>query len=235
MNRCTAFLLMALALWSTQAASSTGSATVGDACAFAEHSLHAALAPYVERLEVVADRGPQCEVGDDTSGRSFIVRPGGLVPTWRRRTSLWIDVMDGGQYQKSVLVHLRLAAWHPGWVADRDLAAGTVLDGRWLHEELVDVTVAGKLPWQGALAGRVLRGPAMSGQYLLSDQVIAAPAVMRGQRIEAHHRWGGVEVLAAAQALQDGDVGQHIQVRIDGALGPVLARVTGSERVELLR
>jgi hypothetical protein len=35
--------------------------------------------------------------------------------------------------------------------------------------------------------------------------------------------------------LQDGDEGQHIQVRVDGAQGAVLARVIEPGKVELLK
>jgi flagella basal body P-ring formation protein FlgA len=53
--------------------------------------------------------------------------------------------------------------------------------------------------------------------------------------VELLHRIGAVEVLAGASALQDGGVGQHVQVRVDAAQGPVLAKVLAPGRVELLK
>jgi flagella basal body P-ring formation protein FlgA len=44
-----------------------------------------------------------------------------------------------------------------------------------------------------------------------------------------------VEVLAGANALQDGGVGQHVQVRVDASQGAVLARVVAPGRVELMK
>lgn len=149
--------------------------------------------------------------------------------------AVWVDIRQGGQLRRSVLVPVQVRAWQKAWVAERDLAAGAKLTSDLLRVDEVDVAAGGQAAWAGEPEGRVLRSAVLAGHYLGASQIAAPRAVSRGERVELMHRLGAVQVLAGANALQDGDPGQHIQVRVDGAQGAVLARVTEPGRVELLK
>jgi flagella basal body P-ring formation protein FlgA len=157
--------------------------------------------------------------------------PEGTRPS--ARMPLWLDVFIDGRPERSVLLASRVKAYRQAWTVNADLAAGTRLDPRFLHREEVDVAASGIEPWQGDPASAVLRTRLLRGAALTSANVAAAFAVSRGERVLASSRVGGIEVLAAAQALQDADVGQRIQVRVDAAKGPVLATVLEPGRVEI--
>ena len=149
--------------------------------------------------------------------------------------TVWVDVRQGSQVRRSVLVPVQVRAWQQAWVAERDLVAGARLSADLLRTDEVDVAAGGQAAWRGEPEGRVLRAGVLAGRYLGQHQVSAPHAVTRGERVELLNQLGAVQVLAAASALQDGDQGQHIQVRVDGAQGAVLARVIETGRVELLK
>jgi len=159
--------------------------------------------------------------------------PGDFV--WASRLAVWVDIRQGGTTRRSVLVPVHVQAWQAGWVAIRDLPAGTRLSQTLLQHGDVDVADGGQPAWQGEPEGQWLRAPVMAGRYLGASQVTPPQAVARGERVELVHRMGVVEVLAAASALQDGEIGQHVQVRVDASQGPVMARVVAPGRVELQR
>jgi len=153
---------------------------------------------------------------------------------WSPRLSVWVDVMQKGELRRSVLVPLLVKAWQRGWVARRDLPAGTVLNADQLREDEVDVAAGGSIP-QVEPAGRVLRSMLLAGRYVGALKTVQAKAVQRGDRVELLHRMGAVEVLASAEALQDGEPGEHVQVRLQAAGGAVLARVMSAGKVELIK
>jgi flagellar basal body P-ring formation protein FlgA len=174
-----------------------------------------------------------------------VVVPGGTVVLAARplptevqlsaRMSVWVDVRQDGRVLRSVLVPVEVHAFQQGWRAVRDLPAGSRLGPGAIEPAEVDIAISGHAAWNGKPLGQVLRSRVLSGTYVGNAQVAPAATVRQGDRIELVLRGGGVEVRAEGTALQDGEVGQEVQVRVEAARGPVLARVVASGKVEWLR
>lgn len=203
--------------------------------AAAERELAQALRPRGARLEISPPLGGVRGVVVAAGPVDLVARSLTGDTTWSARMSVWVDVRQGGVTRRSVLVPVQVKAWQAGWIALRDLPAGSRLTAEQLRQGDVDVAAGGQAAWQGDLEGQQLRAPVVAGGYLAAQQVVQPPAVSRGERVELLHRMGAVEVLATANALQDADVGQRVQVRLDAAQGAVMARVVAPGRVELVR
>lgn len=203
--------------------------------AAAAGALTDALAGRVDRLEVSMPRHGAAGVSVAAGTVRLVARDPGPETVLRPRVALWVDVLVSGVVRTSVLVPLELHAFQSAWVAVQDLPAGTRLSRALLRHEEIDLTLAGASAWRGDPEGQVLRTPIRAGRCVPESQVATAPAVARGDRVVLVHRLGAVEVQARADALQDGDPGQHVQVRVDGAHGAVMARVVEAGKVELYR
>ncbi|MGM9489675.1 flagellar basal body P-ring formation chaperone FlgA [Ideonella sp. YS5] len=203
--------------------------------AAAEQALKPLLEARGARVELTMPRDAVRGVVVDAGAVELAARalPGDFA--WSSRIAVWVDIRQAGATRRSVLVPVQVQAWQAGWKAVRDLPAGTRLSQTLLERGEVDVAAGGQPAWQGDPEGQSLRAPVMAGRYLGASQVTPAHAVARGERVELVHRMGVVEVLAAASALQDGEIGQHVQVRVDASQGPVMARVVAPGRVELQR
>lgn len=201
----------------------------------ARQEVAAVLAAKVDRFETAMPkdvRGVALDPGPVRLTARRLTSDGGIS----KRMSVWVDIWQGTLLRRTVLVPVEVSAWQSGWIAKSDLPAGTRLSAEQLQASQVEITADGQRAWQGTLAeDRVLRSPVLTGHYLHANQVASAQVVERGDRVEVVYRVGAVEVSSPGSALQDGGVGQHIQVRADGARGPVLARVVGTGRVELLQ
>jgi flagella basal body P-ring formation protein FlgA len=171
----------------------------------------------------------------DAQGSELVAREVARAASLSSRMTVWVDVKQAGHAKRTLLVPVDVAAYRTGWVAMRDLPVGTRLSPGILREQEVDIAAGGYEPWAGDPEGLVLRSPVLAGHYLAAGQVEAAPAVSRGDVVQVVHRMGAVEVQTTANALQDGDLGKNIQVRISASQSPVLARVMAAGQVELIK
>jgi flagella basal body P-ring formation protein FlgA len=203
--------------------------------AAAERALASVLRPLAERVDLSMPRDGLRGVVVDAGPVELVARPLPADGLRSSRQTVWVDVRQGGTSRRSVLVPVQVHAWQNAWVAQRDMAAGTRLSVDLLRKDEVDVAAGGQAAWHGEPEGQVLRSPVLAGRYLGAQQVAVPRAVTRGERVELLHRLGAVQVMSSASALQDGDTGQHIQVRPDSSQGAVLARVIEPGRVELLK
>ena len=78
-----------------------------------------------------------------------------------------------------------------------------------------------------------LRQPLRRGDVLTDAHLEATPAVIRGNWARLLARSGEVTVESRVEVLQDGRTGQFVRVKVPGASGEVLARVTGPGQVEV--
>lgn len=228
--------------WDAPAAPATPTLSAGERWispaelfAAAGRALSLVLGQRADRVVLSSPRDGAHGLVVDAGPTELVARPLAADTSWSRRVSVWVDVRQAGVTRRSVLVPVQVQAWQHGWVAQRDMVAGTRLTVDQLREDEVDVAAGGQSAWRGLPDGQVLRVPVLAGHYLGQQQVMVPRAVSRGDRVELIHRLGAVQVLASASALQDGDTGQHIQVRPDSSQAAVLARVVEPGRVELLK
>jgi len=146
-----------------------------------------------------------------------------------------VDIWTGGTFARSVPVAVQVVVTGRAWVARRDVRAQQRLDDDTL--ELRDAELAGlpAAPLSGDVttAGLRLRRPLLAGQVLTASHVEAEPLVTRGQRVRLRSRSGAISLETSAEALQDGEQGQQVLVRVPAAAEPVSAWVTGMNQVEL--
>lgn len=155
-------------------------------------------------------------------------RPVDLATPPTARMTAWIDVLVDGQVVRSVPVTFAVKAFQPVWVARRDLRPGqALLDDDVLQLTVIDVAQHGLRPWSVDLARMRLRKPLLAGQPLTPAHVEPRSVVARGATVEICAADGELEINGQGEALQDGQTGDWIKVRLPRATGPVLARVLG--------
>lgn len=201
----------------------------------ASQALERALRGRADRFQFSKPARAMSSTVIDAQGVELVAREVAHATSLSSRMTVWVDVKKGGYARRTLLVPVDVAAYRTGWVAMRDLPVGTRLSAGILREQEVDIAAGGNEAWAGDPEGLVLRSPVLAGHYLAAGQVMAAPAVSRGDVVQVVHRMGAVEVQATASALQDGDPGRNIQVRISANQSPVLARVMAAGQVELIK
>jgi len=193
---------------------------------------------YVELLSRVSDQV--------LASGELTLRPRPLPPQGApaRRMWVWVDVFANDRFLKAIPVSFAVEAWVPAKVAARSLAEGEVIARpelqNLLAERLVDATSmrpaalsARDLAEESELPRSVrLRHSVRAGEVLSRSDLEAAPAVARGEWAEFSASAGAVALTGQAEVLQDGHVGEKVRVRLQGATGTVLARVTGPAQVE---
>lgn len=199
-----------------------------------EAALQAHLAPRYEKVELKVLRS---EAG------SVPLRTGELVRVRRiqwtgspaRRMTVWLDVVSGAKVSRSIPVEIEVHAYVTGWRATADLRpAATAMNEADLIAVAVDVTAQSAAPWQGSVGAHRLRKPLLAGQTLTSAHVERVTLVTRGQQVEVKVGSADLRIDAQGQALQDGQVGDLIQVRVARSAAAVTGRVTGPGAVEVV-
>ena len=161
-----------------------------------------------------------------------------------RRMLVWVDAWVDNRFVRTTAVSFEVGAWAPMTVATRGVDRGTTLDPALLRDvtESRDVdltTLRNAKPLAGVREAELdagsqrLRRPLRAGEVLTEAHLEAAPAVVRGQPAHLLARSGEVSVESRVEVLQDGRQGQVVRVKVPGASGEVLARVTGPGQVEV--
>ena len=164
---------------------------------------------------------------------TLTVRPLSRVPVPSAKATVWIDVAVDGHFQRSVAVEYRVEAFKTGWVAAEELARGQELDATRLRPAQVDVAQLSSPLWTDAPDNLRLRRDVHAGAALTTLDAELKPWVARGQRVEVFSQIGELSVQAQGEALQDGQRGQDVLVRIASSRAPVVGRVLKPGLVEI--
>lgn len=191
--------------------------------------------------EWLAARSTRAEINLTSMPRDLAIPAGPLVVKARpipqdqpiaRRTSVWVDLWVDGRFVRTVPVGFDVAAYGPAYVASSDLPAGAQLQPAQMELREVELSGRGGKP----VAPRELQQvthPVAAGQVLTAHDVQSRPAVSRGDWVALRVRSGAMEMESRAEALQNGAVGQVVNVKPRGATGTLEARVLAPGRVEL--
>jgi len=173
------------------------------------------------------------------------VRPFASHAVPSRRMVVWVDAWVDDRFVRTTAVSFEVGAWASVPVATSDVERGAPVDPIVLHgalqEQEVDVTsvrrsrpVASAKSRSALAAGEQrLRRPLRTGEALTEAHLAPALAVTRGSRADLLARAGNVTVQSSVEVLQDGKTGEVVRVKVPGATGEVLARVTGPAQVEV--
>jgi flagellar basal body P-ring formation protein FlgA len=156
-----------------------------------------------------------------------------------QRMVVWVDVQVDGQFVRAVPVSFRVEAYRQGWVATAPIAGGVVLAPGVVQPREVKVTGHSRdeaprlIPEPGMqLTGWRTTKPVRDGEPITARNAALAPMVARGEWVLLRVRSGQIELERRAQVMQDGDLGQVVQVRSAANSASIAARVTASGQVE---
>jgi flagella basal body P-ring formation protein FlgA len=164
------------------------------------------------------------------------VRPFAANARPAQRMLVWVDVQVDGRFMRAVPVSFRVEAYRQGWVAlaavsaHVDLVPGLVVRRELKFTELAEAgSRMNQAAWPTGLRTTKAVG---EGETISARNVAPAPMVARGEWVLLRLKSGQVEVERRAQVMQDGSLGQVVQVRSPGGSAPIAARVTASGKVE---
>jgi len=204
-------------------------------------------------LDWLSRRSVRAEVEPVSTARDLLLPPG--TPTLRvrpmaeqtrpsRRMLVWVEAWVDGRFVRTTAVTFEVGAWAPVAVAATEVERGVpvdpvVMSGVMTAREVDLTSVNQGTPLTASAAAEMsdgrqrLRRSLKPGEVLTSSHLEAAPAVTRGNWAHLLARSGDVSVESRVEVLQDGREGQVVRVKVPGASGEVLARVTGRGQVEV--
>jgi flagella basal body P-ring formation protein FlgA len=202
----------------------------------------------------LSERSLRAEVRPVSTARDLVlpagkptlhVRPIASQALPSRRMLVWVDAWVDDRFVRTTAVSFEVNAWAPVPVAAADVDRGVTVDPVVRHgaleEREVDLTtlrqgkpaVSAENSASLTESGQRLRRPLRSGELLTEAHLEPALAVTRGSSAELTARSGDVAIQSRVEVLQDGRPGQMVRVKVAGASGEVLARVTGPGQVEV--
>lgn len=156
-----------------------------------------------------------------------------LVP--QSRMVVWMDVLAGGRFVRTVPVSFAVAAYREAWVAQSPIARGAALEPGMAERR--EVPIVGRsgadIRLDSPVGDRRAARAVKDGEPLTVRNTAPLPAIARGDWVALHLKSGLVELERRAQALQDGELGQVVKVRAANNASPVEARVVAPGRVEV--
>ena len=171
----------------------------------------------------------------ELSARSL---PTGSDPS--ARMVVWVDVSVDGAFARTVPVSFLVEAYREAWVAKSGVAPGAALAPTMLERREVEVFSqraavfatgdATEAPSAGLRSRRSLK----AGEALNAQNAERIVAVGRGEWVTLLLKTGGTQLEGRAEALQEGDLGQVVKVRMAGASSSVEALVVDRGRVEAM-
>lgn len=157
---------------------------------------------------------------------------GGGVPAL---ALLRLEAYRDGRLVRSDAWQARMHRVVEAWIATRTVQPGEPLSADDFERRAVDVAgwsepIDATAPWPD---GWRARGRIAAGAPLLRTRMAPVPDVSGGERIVASASAGRVTLQLAATALQDGQAGSWVRVRLPGRRDTVMARVAGDGQVEV--
>lgn len=151
----------------------------------------------------------------------------------RKRMNIWLDVHIDNELYRSILIWFSVEAYDNAWVVKRDLPGGYVIDETVLRMQPANLTESkGRvLPVTAPLSGMRLRSAIKLGRVLTEELLEPLPPVFSGQRVQVGASVGDIQLTTFALALEDGEMGEKIQVKKLGSDEKYLVSVIGNGRV----
>ncbi len=168
------------------------------------------------------------------SATSAPICMGGLEPWTGRQRFVISFATDKGTMQIPVYADVALAT--PVVVAIRPIEKGAVITAAHVDVQTIDYVpgVSGRrVPADSVekLIGMEAQQAIKVGETVYADQVRAPLLVQRGEEITVVTQGGGIRVRTTARAVQDGALGELVQVETIDKKDRYDARVTGSRQV----
>ncbi|QPF74683.1 flagellar basal body P-ring formation protein FlgA [Roseateles sp. DAIF2] len=148
---------------------------------------------------------------------------------------LQLETYRGGRLLRRDALPVRLHRMASVWLATRAVAPGEALDPSAFERREIDVaglpeTVDAAAPWADGWRARTRIA---EGAPLLRSGMQLLPGVSRGRSVTAVAAAGQVRLTLPGTALQDGQSGAWVRVRLAGQRETVMAQVESSGHVEV--
>ena len=157
------------------------------------------------------------------------------------RMVVWVDVAVEGAFARTVPVTFLVEAYREAWVAKSGVAPGATLAPTMIERREVEVSsqraavfAAGDAAEAPPSVGLRSRRSLKAGEPLNAQNAERISAVGRGEWVTLLLKTGGTQLEGRAEALQEGDLGQVVKVRMAGASSSVEALVVDRGRVEAM-
>ena len=181
-------------------------------------------------LEPVANAAP---IALPVGQVGFVARPVDAKQPLSARMQVWVDVSVDGRFVRTQPVALRVRAYRAAWLATEDVAVGHDVPTAPFESREIDIAAVRSLPIDGPLPMARLRLRLLKGEPLTASHLERLPAVQRGGNVTLRARLGEIGIESRGEALQDGEPGQRVWVKVTTSTGPVLAQVVGAGVVEM--
>lgn len=160
-----------------------------------------------------------------------------------RQMMVWVDIRVDGEFIHSIPVTFAVKAFRQVYVSRGNYAVGSTIGRRDVEVQEVDVSRSGEAGMENLNAlfdepsGRCcrLRLPLEKGQVLTRKQLQAVPEVTRGDWAVLKAVSPGVVLESRVQVLQDGVMGQWVNVKMPAASASIRAVVTAPGTVEVMQ
>lgn len=153
----------------------------------------------------------------------------------RARVAVPVSIRLRGAVVRTDTVWFAIQTVRNAWVYSKNEPAGTPMARLNPRAEAVDVAAAGGpvVASPEALAQQRLVRGVRAGWPLLKSDFEAIPAVDAQSRVMVHLQHGRIQLAAPAVALDAGNVGDTVLVKVNGAAAPVQAKVAAKGVVDV--
>jgi flagella basal body P-ring formation protein FlgA len=182
----------------------------------------------------IESTGVREDIALPTGRIELSVRPLATGAQPASRMTVWVDAYVEGRFARAVPVTFLVDAYREAWVVPQGAAVGTRLSPGSLEQR--EVPARGAAPLSPNRPLRELRAlrPLRPGEPLTAANAKPLAAVSRGDWVTLRSDSGALHLESRAEALQDGEIGQVVRVRVPRGSEALQARVVGAERVEAM-
>jgi len=153
----------------------------------------------------------------------------------KSRMCVWVDIFLQGKHYQSVPVWFRVKLVRDVLVASKDLQKGDVFGANDAVLSARDVAKLGgdTVAIVSEIEGMRLKQSIASGREIVRQNLEKMPDVIRGANVKVLAKVGAISIETVAVALEDGFVGDNIDVQNRGGDEKYKALVVGNMRVEV--
>ncbi len=153
------------------------------------------------------------------------IRPLDPAPSLTGFSTVWVEILKGGDVIRLVPLHFHLHATESRVVTSQDVRPMDPVDQNSVSTVAVDAFSGACDPQSADARQQVFRRAVPQGSVVCRHDVAPLPAVRRGQRATLTLAEGGVRIAQTVMVLSDAAVGEKVRVRADRATGENVAIV----------
>lgn len=147
-----------------------------------------------------------------------------------------LSILADGELRKKLPVRVNIHVFQKVVVSTRQLSRKRIIRADDVELQMRELRQTGKTPFLDVndVVGKRLK-LSVSANYMLYHSTLEdAPAVQRGSYVTIRGKKGSITVSTRGQAMEEGGIGQDIQVKNLSSNRTVIARITGPDIVDVV-